>query len=167
MRTCSLALLSGIIALCIGGCGYRLGTVNPDDPIKTVYIPNVKNETSEPGIQTRATNEIITAFQVDGTYMVVDERDADAVLEIILTSYNRSALRFDQNDVTREYRLTIGSELFLRDVETQKVFWQAKRVEGETSFFVTVNLPASERFNRPLALKDLAIHIVERVTERW
>ena len=167
MKRTFLLALFGTAALCLAGCGYRLGSVIPDDPIKTIYIPNVKNETSEPGIEARATNKIVTAFQIDGTYTVVDERDADAILEIVLTSYNRSALRYDKLDVTREYRLTIGSELFLRDAKSGKVIWHAKRVEGENSFFVTVSLPQSERLARPLALEDLAHHIVERVTERW
>ena len=167
MRKLLLVALCVSISACLAGCGYRIGTVNPDDPIKTIYIPNVKNETTEPGIQTRATNFIINAFQIDGTYMVVDERDADAILEVLLVSYNRSALRFDKLDVTREYRLTIGSKLFLRDAKTRKVFWQASRVEGEKAFFVTLSLPASERYNLQYALEDLATNIVERVTERW
>jgi hypothetical protein len=155
-----------LIALC-AGCGYRIGAVNPDDPIKTVYIPAVKNDTTEPGLSARATNKVVNAFQIDGTYMVVDEKDADAILDVILTSYNRSALRYDKGDVTKEYRLTIGAELLLRDAKTRKIIWRSSRVEGEKAFFVTVNLPASERLAIPFALDDLADHIVERVTERW
>ncbi len=167
MRKLSVSVVLLIVAIGFLSCGYRLGSVNPNDPIKRIYIPSARNKTTEPAIQARATSKIITAFQIDGTYMVVDEKDADAILEVILTSYNRSALRFDKQDVSREYRLTIGSELFLRDAETRKVIWHATRVEGEKAFFVTVNLPESERLAIPFALEDLADHIVERVTERW
>jgi outer membrane lipopolysaccharide assembly protein LptE/RlpB len=157
-----------LCTLILAGCaGYHLGAVNLDDPIKAIYIPQVKNRTTQPGIDARATSKIVTAFQIDGTYMVVNERDADAILEVTLSSYNRSALRFDKNDVTREYRLTIGSEVVLRDTRTRKVIWTSKRVEGEKAFFVTVTLPESERIAIPDALDDLASHIVERVTERW
>jgi len=151
----------------MGGCGYRIGSVNVDDPIKTIYIPGVKNNTTEPAIAARATSKIVTAFQIDGTYTVVNEKDADAILDVTLTSYNRSALRFDKQDVTREYRLTIGADVVLRDARTRKPIYTAKRVEGEKAFFVTVTLPESERIATPFALEDLADHIVERITERW
>lgn len=165
-------MTAAVLAVCFFGAmcgcaGYRLGSVNPDDPIKKIYIPQVKNRTTEPAIEARATSKIVTAFQIDGTYMVVNEKDADAILDVTLTSYNRSALRFDKNDITREYRLTIGSDVVLRDATTQKVIWKSTRVEGEKAFFVTVTLPEAERLAVPFALEDLADHIVERVTERW
>jgi hypothetical protein len=167
MKKLLAVALVGMVLVSLTGCGYRVGSVNPDDPIKTVYIPMVKNKTKEPNIGARATSDIVNAFQIDGTYTVVNEKEADVILETTLTSYNRGALRYDTNDVTREYRLTIGAELILRDAKTRKVVWSSKRVEGEKAFFVTVTLPESERIAVPFALEDLAKHIVERVTERW
>lgn len=167
MKMTLAAALLGAAAITAAGCGYRVGAVNPDDPIKTIYIPMVKNLTKEPQIAARATSAIITAFQVDGTYTVVNEREADVILETTLTSYNRGALRYDRNDVTREYRLTIGAEVVLRDAKTRKVIWKSHRVEGEKAFFVTITLPESERIAVPYALDDLATHVVARVTERW
>jgi hypothetical protein len=167
MKKVLAVALVGMVGLSVAGCGYRVGAVNPDDPIKTIYIPMVKNKTKEPAIAARATSKIINAFQIDGTYMVVNEKEADVILETTLTSYNRSALRYDKNDITREYRLTIGADLALRDARARKVIWNAKRVEGEKAFFVTITLPESERIAEPFALEDLATHIVERVTERW
>jgi outer membrane lipopolysaccharide assembly protein LptE/RlpB len=167
MKTLSVAVSLLCVGICLAGCGYRIGSVNPDDPIKSVYIPNVKNKTTEPAIEARATSKIVTAFQIDGSYMVVNQADADAILEITLASYSRSALRFDKNDITREYRLTIGADMVLRDAKTNKVVYTAKQVEGEKTFFVTITLPESERIAVPFALEDLASHIVERITERW
>lgn len=168
MHTMIKNIFMTVLILAVSGCaGYRIGSVNPNDPIKTVYIPTVKNRTTEPGIEARATNEIITSFQIDGTYMVVNEKDADAVLEVTLVSYNRSALRYDKQDVTKEFRLTIGAEVILRDAKTRKVIYKASRVEGEKAFFITITQPESERIARPFALRDLADHTVERVTERW
>jgi len=167
MKMISVTVSLLCVGICLAGCGYRVGSVNPDDPIKSIYIPNAKNKTTEPAIEARATSKIITAFQIDGSYTVVNQNDADAILEVTLVSYNRSALRYDKLDITREYRLTIGAELVLRDAKTNKVVYTARRVEGEKAFFVTVTLPESERIAVPFALEDLADHIVERVTERW
>lgn len=167
MKTICLCACAVVIAAMSAGCGYRVGSVNLDDPIKTIYIPGVKNKTTEPAIAARATNKIVTAFQIDGTYTVVNEKDADAILEVTLTSYSRGALRFDKNDVTREYRLTIGADVVLRDARTRKSIYHARRVEGEKAFFVTITLPESERIAVPYALDDLGTHVVERITERW
>ena len=155
------------IALCIVGCGYRLGSVNPNDPIKSIAIPTFKNSSTEPGIQTRATNAIITQFQIDGAYEIVDRSQADAILEGNVISYDRNALRFTRQDVTREYRLTIGVSLRLVDARTGKLIWGATRVDGDTSFFINVSLPEDERRALPEALQDLAEHVVERTVERW
>ena len=167
MRAFSITATLLCVVISCAGCGYHVGSVNPDDPIKSIYIPNVKNKTTEPAIEARATSKIVTAFQIDGSYTVVNQDDADAILEITLSSYNRSALRYDKNDITREYRLTIGAECILRDAKTNKVIYTARRVEGEKAFFVTITLPESERIAIPFALEDLADHIVERITERW
>ncbi len=167
MRTVLVTVSLLCTIICLAGCGYRVGSVNPDDPIKSIYIPNVKNRTTQPAIEARATSKIVTAFQIDGSYSVVNENDADAVLEVTLISYSRSALRYDKLDVTREYRLTIGADCVLRDAKTNKVIYTARRVEGEKAFFVTITLPESERIAIPFALEDLADHIVERITERW
>lgn len=167
MNRARAVVLACAATVSLAGCGYRVGSVNPDDPIKTIYIPMVKNLTKEPTLAAKATSKIVSAFQIDGAYMVVNEKEADVVLEITITSYNRSALRYDKNDVTREYRLTIGSDLVLRDAKSRKVVWQSRRVEGEKAFFVTITLPESERIAVPFALDDLAKKIVERVTERW
>lgn len=155
------------IALCIAGCGYRLGNVNPDDPIKRIAIPTFKNSCTEPGIQTRTTSVIITQFQIDGAYEIVETGIADAVLHGNIISYDRNALRFTSNDVTREYRLTIGVSLRLVDARSGELIWEASRVDGDTTFFINVSLPEDERRARPDALKDLAQHVVERTVERW
>ena len=165
-RTCAV-LFACAVAASTAGCGYRVGSMNPDDPIKTIYIPMVKNLTKEPALGAQATSKIVNAFQIDGTYMVVNEKEADVILETTLTTYNRAALRYDKNDITREYRLTIGADRVLRDAKTSKVVWKSTRVEGEKAFFVTITLPESERIAVPFALEDLATEIVERVTERW
>jgi len=154
-------------ALCIPGCGYRIGNINPDDPIKRLAVPTFQNSSTEPGIQTRATSAIITQFQIDGAYQIVEPAQADAVLHGNIIGYNRNALRFSSNDVTREYRLTIGASLKLVEARTGKLIWSATRVEGETTFFINVALPEDERRARPDALEDLARHVVERTVERW
>ena len=155
------------IALGIAGCGYRIGNINPDDPIKKIAIPTFKNSSSEPGIQTRATSTIITRFQIDGAYEVVEPGQADAVLHGDIVGYYRDALRFTENDVTREYRLTVQVSLELVDARTGDLIWKAQHVDGETTFFINISLPEDERRALPDALEDLAQHVVERTVERW
>ena len=155
------------VVLCVAGCGYRIGNINPDDPIKRIAIPTFKNSSTEPGIQTRATNDIVTQFQIDGAYEIVEKGQADAVLEGDIIGYYRDALRFTDNDVTREYRLTVQVSLKLVDARTGDLIWRAHNVEGETTFFINISLPEDERRALPDALKDLAQHVVERTVERW
>jgi hypothetical protein len=168
--------------LLFAGCaGYKLGPSKPDryKDIKKIAVPTIKNQTLQPRIEVLLSNAIIKQVQLDGTYQVVDEKNADATLEVTLEFVDRKSARNVVGDVllSKEYTLNLRGHAAFKRVKTGEVL-ENRSVVGSTSFFASgssvSNLPTlaadvnqDERQALPLAAQDLAVHIVSLISEGW
>lgn len=159
-------------ALTLTGCasmGYNLGSMLPPD-IETVYVPMVQNATTEPQLEAEATRAVIDTIQRDGSLKVAGEAEADAVLHIVLTSYQivPIAYRRDTRTAAEEYRIYLTAQvaLLLNDGSGQVVA-QSPAVRGESTFQMVGDLTTSKRLGLPIAAQDLAHDIVETIVEYW
>ena len=151
------------------GCaGYKVGSMLPGD-IKTVHIPTFVNQTSEPLIESETTQAVIREFQRDGSLQVVGEADADAILTVVLTGYRLEAISFrkDIRTAAQQYRLFITGNMVMRRTTDQSVVVEAPMVEGKYVFDVVGDLSSSKLNANPLAARDLAYNIVQRLVEYW
>jgi len=163
VKATKIILSAALIMIC--GCwGYRAGTLLPEH-INTVSVPIFRNSSSEPNIETAATNAVINSINIDGTLKVV-QQGADALLECEIVDYKRRPLRYGSGRPD-EYRIIITVSATFTDLQQDRPFWSEKRISGQTDFLVRGNLPASEREAIPDALSDLAHDIVEQVVEGW
>lgn len=157
------------ILLILTGCAYRLGNVPGQEikDIESINVPVVINETYEPAIGVLVTDTIIQRFHSDGTLEVKREGNADAILEVKLTRFERSPLRSSRNDtrVVEEYRVFLLAEVTLKKMDGTKIF--SEKLSGETEFFIGNDLQEGERQAMGLVAEDLANNIVLRVTEGW
>jgi hypothetical protein len=142
--------------------------------VKTIAIPTFKNDTLEPRIEVALATALIKQFQQDGTYQIVDEKNADAVITGTLERITRHPARSVRGNVllSKEYTL----ELKCRMVMTNRVTGEnidQRAVNGSTSFFVTGSPDGSADVNQderqavPLAAEDMAIQYVSQVSEGW
>lgn len=99
-RSFRFAALPGILVLAamMTGCTpiVRERTLPPS--VRNVYVPVVLNRTSEPGIEEDLTVAVQEEFLADGRLNVTNERDADAVIRITLSDFNRPARTLDADD---------------------------------------------------------------------
>jgi len=161
-------LVLSTLLVIVPGCGYRIGTLLPDD-IDSVAVPLVVNLTREPRIENIITDAIIEQLQLDGTLRLADKTTADSILEAEIINYSRDALRYrdEERATAREYRLNLGLRIVLRNQRTNKIIMQDIHVRGEANFTVSGDLRESERLALPLAAEDLARDVVERMVEGW
>jgi hypothetical protein len=162
-------VLAALLAAVFTGCaGYQLGSMLPDD-IRTVYVPTFKNRTTEPLIEIETTQAAIEQIQLDGSLLVVDEQDADAILEVDLLAYDLEALSFERTDrrQANEYRATITASIVLKRRATDEVILEEPLVRGDTTFPFTADLSSTKRRALPDAAEDLGHDIVERIVEFW
>jgi hypothetical protein len=168
----SLAQLSSMLMLAVlltGCASYQLGSMLPDD-IKTVYVPTFINKTSEPMIETEATQGTIRELQKDGSLKVVGTpEEADTLLIVTLTDYQLTPLKYerDLNTTADQYRMTLTAQVVLTRRTTDKVVAENPRVQGEADFPIAGDFTSSKKQGLPNAALDLAHNIVEIIVETW
>ena len=170
-RRCAwmIAVLALAAACMFSGCaGYSVGSMLPGN-IKTVFVPNLTNQTGEPDIENMATDALIEEFQKDGTLDIAGPENADAVLVVTLTSVELKPLQYSKTKSTEvsEYRLTLFANMKLKERVTGKTLVEYTRVSGKTSFELLGDFATAKEEAIPDASKDLAHQIVTRMVEAW
>ncbi len=166
MRTVSLLL----VAFLLSGCGYKLGEIRPTPmrSVRTLAVPTFKNNTYEPRIEVLVADTVIKQLQQDGTYTIVSDDTADAILYGTVTKIERRSLRSVQNNVlaTSEFGLTLTVSYEVIDRVTGALLMKST-VQGDTSFFSSNDLQTTERQAIPLAAQRLAVDLSAALSEGW
>lgn len=170
-RPCLFAFLILPLVLMSGCAGYKLGNIPSAEMegVKTIYVPVVKNDSYEPGLQVQTTNAVIRKLETDGTYLSSRMTKADATLEVMITDVSRTPKRLQRDNTiaTQEYTVTVEAKFTLTNHVTGKKVLSDVMVRGETDFFLFNDVQEGERQALPLALDKLAYEIVKQVTEGW
>lgn len=154
----------------LGGCGYKLGEIRPT-PMRSVRylaVPTFKNRTYEPRVEVLLADTTIKQLQQDGTYTIVSEEKADAILYCTLNKAERRSIRSVLNNVlaTSEFELNLQVEYEVHDRVTGAILMEGTAV-GRTQFFTSNDLQVAERQALSIAAQDLATQITTEITEGW
>ncbi len=169
MKTKILGLAAALAALLLNSCaGYKLGSMLPPD-IQTVYVPTFINKTKEPLIEIDTTQKAIQEIQRDGSLKVASKESADAILQVTLTDYSLTPVRYDTQHTTqtKEYRLWLTANLVLKRAKDDKVIVDRPMVRGQAVFEVLGDLTSSKLIALPLAAQDLARNVIATCVEEW
>jgi outer membrane lipopolysaccharide assembly protein LptE/RlpB len=166
-----IRLMAAVIACALlGGCGYKLGEIRPTPmrSVRNLAVPTFKNKTYEPRVEVLLADTLIKTLQEDGTYTIMSEDNAEAILNCTLTKIERSSLRSVQNNVlaTAEFGLRLDIAYQVSDRVTGSILKKGK-VRGESSFFSNSDLQTTERQAIPVAARDAAIKLTTEVAEGW
>lgn len=166
-----IRLIAAVIACALlGGCGYKLGEIRPTPmrSVRTLAVTTFKNKTYEPRVEVLLADTLIKTLQEDGTYTIVSDDTADAILNCTLTKIERRSVRSVQNNVlaTAEFGLYLSIAYQVSDRVTGSLLKKG-RVTGRTTFFSSSDLQTTERQAIPVAAKDAAIELTTAVAEGW
>jgi len=121
------AILLPLVILLLSGCGYRLqGRVDtlPGD-VRYLYVELFSNKTYEPFLENSVTNEVVERFARHRQLEIVEEPvRAEAILGGRIVKYKNSALSYDRNDKTAEYRSRMTVRAELRRADNGEVLWK-------------------------------------------
>lgn len=175
------ALLALWVASFLGGCkSYQLG--HPTElPFKSIYIQPAANDSFAPQAQALLSSQIREAFIRDGrTRLVTSEEDADAVLLINLTEYDRSAAARQSADtaVARDFDLNLTAEVSLFDQNKGDYYFQKRELQERSNAFAdnpyadrtdvrTQDFLQAEYQAMPRLTRDLARKIADEVLSPW
>lgn len=165
------------MARLLPGClGYQLGPVKPKiyKDIKKIAVLTFKNRTLEPRLELLVTNSVIKQFQQDGTYQIVREKEADAVITGDIERLVRNPESRVSGNVllAREYVVVIQARYQMTISKSGQLI-DNRRVTGDTTFFTSgttiqeADVNQDERQALPLAAENLAVKLVSLVAEGW
>lgn len=167
MKNLALLLCSAIL---LAGCGYHVGEIRPTPmrSVRTLAVPNFKNKTYEPRVESLLADTLVKSLQRDGTYRIVNVEQADAVLVCSLNKLERRSIRSVQNDVlaTSEFGLTLEASYEVQDRVTGAILMRGTS-RGRATFFSGDDLATIQRQAISNAAADLANEITVNVTEGW
>ncbi len=159
-----------LTAFLLAGCGYKLGEIRPTPmrSVRTLAVPTFKNKTYEPRVEVLLADTLIKQLQQDGTYTIVSDNTAAAILNCTLTRIERRSLRSVQNNVlaTSEFEIILEVTYEVVDRVTGIILMKG-RIRGDASFFANNDLQTTERQAIPVAARDLSIELATRLTEGW
>jgi len=158
------------------GCGYTTSSTLPGN-IKTIHVEPFKNSIDYatgtkrnvylPLLEVDARNAVIDRFLFNGSLKIAEPHLADLILKGELVNYQRSALRYTDNDDVQEYRVHVIVNFELINTRNEEGSWTEPGFAGEATYFVTGPLATTEESAVDAAVADLARRIVERTIEDW
>lgn len=160
-----------LLAFLLEGCaGYKLGPATPGylRQVHAIAVPTFANSTLTPRIEVLLTGTVIKQLQQDGTFRIVNEDVADAILKGDIVGVNRSPARSVRGNVlsTTEFNLSVSVRYRLMGRDGKQLGSDGG-ASGSTSFFVGSDVATDERQALPLAAEELARHLVSQLSEGW
>lgn len=159
-----------VLSVLVSGCGYHAGEIRPTPmrAVRTLAVPNFKNKTFEVRTEVLYADTLIKRLQQDGTYQIVSDDKADAILNCTIMRVERRSVRSVINNVlaTSEFGLRVTAQYEVEDRVTGATLMK-NTVHGSTTFFSGNDLQTIERQALSDAAADLAGKIAIEVTEGW
>ena len=165
LRTILKILICAI--LLISGCGYTTKTCFLPSHIGSVYIETFQNQTDQPNLDNLLRSKLISTFQNDGNLKIAPLNSADTILQGQIIGYTRQALRYEDDEAIREYRLQIVVNFKFQDLVKDTVLVEETNFDGDTTFYLTGSSAKTESSARDDALDDLSLNILNSATTLW
>lgn len=156
--------------LALAGCSsYHLGT-GTQTKFATLFIAPVKSETQVPQAVALVTTQLREAIIKDGRVTLVDSAaDADAVLQVTLTGYDRLVAVSRSNDtgLARRFDVTLHAAATLTDTRTKQPYFTKRPLTATRGAFTDSGLVPAEYQTMPLLAEQLASEAVHAMLDTW
>ncbi len=140
-----LVVLAALVSA--AACGYALagrGNTLPAD-IRTIGIPDLVNQSTEPDIDGVLTRALRTEFQGKGRYVIRPEAaGADAVLTGRVTSVEFPPVAFTAEGQGQRYQVIVTAAIEFRDVKRDQVIWSNPSCVARDEYAITTGTTATD-----------------------
>ena len=161
------AMIGMVVSLaCLVACGYKFtGSEGPPRGIEKLYIENMINKTTEPGIDVLITdalkNEFIQKFR--GT--LTSRQQAQAVLSGTLVGIRSETVARRGTLTSLERRVFMTIDLALKSTDSERI-WYAKGITSSNTYQVISGDKEASEQNKREVLADLAEILAENSFNR-
>jgi hypothetical protein len=159
-----LLLFLAATGLCSCAYGFKSGRLRPG--LSTVAVPFFENRSREPDVEIELTEAIIAGLVADRTLQVVDEEQADAIVQGVLKKFEFVEAFFGTQRQADEYKIRIVVEVTMVDRDTQETIAGPKNVQGEGTYLTADGIDG-ETAARDIATKEIVEGILNMVIEEW
>lgn len=169
----TIKIISIVFFWLIAGCANKPDIVYSPNPqilpqhIKKIAVRQFTSKTQYFGLEEKLTLEVINEFLRDGSYPIVSENEADAVIEGQINRYILTPVQYDAALVPTVYKLRVLVEVkFADNHEPRKYLWVEPALEGVQIYSAsTLSGGITEEQARQLVWEILAKDIVKRTIE--
>jgi len=164
IRTATIAL---IVFLALAACGYHFKGAGLSVPegVDTIAVTLLENRTSESGIETVFTSDLVYEFTRSKVLRVVDKNTADAVLGGIIKSIGVQTISHAADYSSDERRVTITLNLSLMSRDGG-VLWSDTALSDQEEYKVFPDDKFSTDRNRREAIETISERVAEKVHHR-
>ena len=162
----AVRILAIVISLVLSGCGYHFKGAGLKAPegIEAIAIIVLENDTSESGIESVFTGDLIYEFTRSKVVRVVSEAKADASLRGRITSLDVKTISHTTTYNSSVRRVAVKVDLSLKRVDG-KVIWSTQGLSDNEPFDVSDNKLTTES-NRRAAIEVISERLAEKVHNR-
>ena len=165
----STVLSTVIAAVLLGGCvNYKLGTTLSEE-LRAVFVPTVRNETSQPMVDTELTRALTREIGREGTLRITSEERATTRLDVVVTEYRQDSIRFRNNNTPEEYRMVLKATAVFSHISADGSGKEILRqtFEGDETFTRGTDTITAQQQCLPKAAEKLAEQIVDSCVSAW
>jgi hypothetical protein len=161
-------ILIALISFFSGCSSYHLGS-GKELPFRKIYVSPVENRSKAPQIKAVVTNLVRERIrQEPGLSLASSESDADAVLEVDISRYDRDmSAAAEDTDLAQSYRLGIEASCSLLSSNNGRVYFRNRKVYAKNIAYNNEHITSAQRQNFPALADVLARKIVDEVTGIW
>jgi hypothetical protein len=163
-----MMLLAASIAC--AGCGVYRTTSRTAGDIRRISVPYFSNSTVEPEIEIEITDRIIEGIIRDNTLRVVDETEADALLEGAVIEYRNIPFTFEQGETqiqAEQYRLFIGIRVSLFDKKKNAYLYEDRTIKSHGDYYLETNVDQNYENALDEVYRDLVEGILSATVQDW
>lgn len=180
-----IGLVSIVVLSLVNGCAnYQLGT-SAQIPFKSIYIKPATNHSFAPQAQPIVSAQIRETFIRDARVkLVANQADADAVLYVDLTDYDRSAGSRNSTDtaIANNFYISLTADVSLFDQSKGNYLFQQRSIQADTNAYIgnpyadntgadadnqIISYQQSERQAMEQLAREIARKITDQVLSPW
>ena len=148
-------------------CGYKF-TGSGDFPkgVNSIFMPIFENKTSETGVETTLTNELIIQIVKKGKVKVKDKKgDADATIYGVVVTLKDNAVSSDETLTQSESKLTLYANIKLKKSDGT-ILLNLAGVNSSKNYTTYSSDKQTTLSNKATAIEELSQNLAETIYNR-
>jgi hypothetical protein len=164
-----LIIVTGL-AMMLVRCTYYRTTSRTAGDIARIAVPYFSNKTSEPDVELEITDRIVEGIVKDNTLKVVDDTEADAVLEGTVKKFRNTPFTFERGETqiqAEQYRLLIEIEVSLFNPSENSYIYEKKIIRAHGDYYLETNVDQNYENALEEVYRDLVEGILAATVQDW